>query len=288
MRPNSVEVFENELFGSLTAITDGNGGIWFIGKQVCEKLGYNITNRQTFNQALVRHCPDRRSVETSIETVDVLPKGVRRNSATISEADLYRLVMNSTLPDAVVFQDWVVREVLPSIREHDGYTANQVAMQEQRNDVDVFNQVNAIHAETSARMDALAEAVASIQSTMQELVRTTQSMIESNHQDPAEDEIPSGFMTAPTAFARLRVDLGSAMLNRSAFYRLLETTSWPTVRFNRYTSEGLLVPVVYLRPNHEVRGDTHTLDTLIRKVRREEIYVGESTRSHHLLGTYRI
>lgn len=288
MRPNSIENFESELFGSLTAITDGNGGIWFIGKQVCGKLGYNTTNRQTFNQALARHCPDRRSVETSIETVDVLPSGVRRNSATISEADLYRLVMNSTLPDAVEFQDWVVREVLPSIREHGGYAANQVAMQDQRSDVDVFNQVNAIHAETSARMDALAAAVATIQATMQELVRTTQSMIENHQQDPAEDVIPSGFMTAPSAFARLRVDLGSAMLNRSAFYRMLENTSWPTVRFNRYNSEGELVPVVYLRPNHEVRGDTHTLDTLIRKIRREEIYVGESTRTHHIIGTYRI
>ena len=161
-------------------------------------------------------------------------------------------------------------------------------MQDQRNDVDVFNQVNAIHAETSVRMDALAAAVASIQATMQELVRTTQSMIDSRQQDPAEDVIPSGFMTAPSAFARLRVDLGSAMLNRSAFYRMLENTSWPTVRFNRYNSEGELVPVVYLRPNHEVRGDTHTLDTLIRKIRREEIYVGESTRTHHIIGTYRI
>ena len=288
MRPNSIEIFENELFGSLTAITDGAGGIWFIGRQVAEKLGYNITNRSTLTRTFERHCPDQRLMETLHESYNVLPKGIRRNSVVISEADLYRLIMDSTLPTAVAFQDWVVREVLPSIREHGGYAANQVAMQDQRNDVDVFNQVNAIHAETSVRMDALAAAVASIQATMQELVRTTQSMIESRQQDPAEDVIPSGFMTAPSAFARLRVDLGSAMLNRSAFYRMLENTSWPTVRFNRYNSEGELVPVVYLRPNHEVRGDTHTLDTLIRKIRREEIYVGESTRTHHIIGTYRI
>lgn len=285
MRPNSVEIFENELFGSLTAVTDGAGGIWFVGKQVVIALGYG-DSRRNINDALTRHCPERQQM--SSVSLDVLPKGLRKNSAIICEADLYRLVMSSILPEAIQFQDWVVREVLPSIREHGGYAANQVAMQEQRNDVDVFNQVNTIHAETSVRMDALAAAVASIQATMQELVRTTQSMIESNQQDPAEDEIPAGFMTAPTAFARLRVDLGSAMLNRSAFYRMLENTSWPTVRFNRYNSEGELVPVVYLRPNHEVRGDTHTLDTLIRKIRREEIYVGESTRTHHIIGTYRI
>lgn len=285
MRPNSIENFESELFGSLTAITDGSGGIWFVGKQVVIALGYG-DSRRNINDALTRHCPERQQM--SSVSLDVLPKGLRKNSAIICEADLYRLVMASILPEAVQFQDWVVREVLPSIREHGGYATNQVAMQDQRNDVDVFNQVNAIHVETSVRMDALAAAVASIQATMQELVRTTQSMIESNQQDTAEDEVPAGFMTAPTAFARLRVDLGSTMLNRSAFYRLLESTAWPTVWFNRYTSEGELVPVVYLRPNHEVRGDVHTLDTLIRKVRREEIYVGESTRTHHLLGTYRI
>lgn len=288
MRPNSVEIFENELFGSLTAITDGAGGIWFVGREVLSKLGYNVDSRSAVSTVMTRNAPDRLPASNVLQNVGRFPSNVRSNSTMISEADLYRLVMASTLPAATQFQDWVVREVLPSIREHGGYAANQVAMQEQRNDVDVFNQVNAIHAETSVRMDALAAAVASIQATMQELVRTTQSMIESNQQDPAEDAIPAGFMTAPTAFARLRVDLGSTMLNRSAFYRLLESTAWPTVRFNRYTSEGELVPVVYLRPNHEVRGDVHTLDTLIRKVRREEIYVGESTRTHHLLGTYRI
>ena len=287
MRPNSVEIFENELFGSLTILTDSVGRFWFVGREVAEKLGYVRNNpSQNVSNALARHCPDKLQLREVTE--DRLGLELRPNTSMISEPDLYRLIMASTLPAATQFQDWVVREVLPSIREHGGYAANQVAMQEQRNDVDVFNQVNAIHAETSVRMDALAAAVASIQATMQELVRTTQSMIESNQQDPAEDEIPTGFMTAPTAFARLRVDLGSTMLNRSAFYRLLESTAWPTVRFNRYTSEGELVPVVYLRPNHEVRGDVHTLDTLIRKVRREEIYVGESTRTHHLLGTYRI
>lgn len=288
MRPISIENFENELFGSLTTISDGVGGIWFIGRQVANALGYNTQNTNTLSNTLNRHCTDKRLVGTLTETVSVLPKGLRRNSVVISETDLYRLILNSSLPTAVAFQDWVLREVLPSIREHGGYSVSQATMQEQRSDVDLFNEVSAIHDETNARMDALADAIATIQATIQELVKTTQSMVEGNQKQLAEDDIPSGFVTAPVSFARLRVSLGSNMLNRSAFYRLLEITAWPTVRFNRYTSEGLLVPVVYLRPNHEIRGDVHTLDTLIQKVRREEVYVGESTRSHPLIGTYRI
>lgn len=35
----------------------------------------------------------------------------------ISEADVYRLIMQSKMPQAVEFQDWVVQELLPSIRK---------------------------------------------------------------------------------------------------------------------------------------------------------------------------
>ena len=39
----------------------------------------------------------------------------------IPESDVYRLVMRSNLPDAERFQDWVMEEVLPSIRKHGAY-----------------------------------------------------------------------------------------------------------------------------------------------------------------------
>lgn len=39
----------------------------------------------------------------------------------IPESDVYRLVMRSNLPNAERFQDWVVEEVLPSIRRAGGY-----------------------------------------------------------------------------------------------------------------------------------------------------------------------
>ncbi len=35
----------------------------------------------------------------------------------VSESGLYKLIMRSDKPEAAAFQDWVTREVLPSIRK---------------------------------------------------------------------------------------------------------------------------------------------------------------------------
>lgn len=40
----------------------------------------------------------------------------------LSEAGLYKLIMTSDAPGAGVFQDWVTREVLPSIRKTGTYS----------------------------------------------------------------------------------------------------------------------------------------------------------------------
>lgn len=49
-----------------------------------------------------------------------MPQGAQPYNI-IPESDVYRLVMRSNLPDAERFQDWVVEEVLPSIRKAGGY-----------------------------------------------------------------------------------------------------------------------------------------------------------------------
>ena len=46
----------------------------------------------------------------------------------IGESDLYRMIMKSELPFADKFQDWVVEDILPSIREHGGYLQGQEEM----------------------------------------------------------------------------------------------------------------------------------------------------------------
>ena len=50
-----------------------------------------------------------------------------RGEYFIPESDVYRLVMRSKLEDAERFQDWVVEEVLPSIRKTGSYAINPQA-----------------------------------------------------------------------------------------------------------------------------------------------------------------
>lgn len=44
----------------------------------------------------------------------------------ITEGDVYRLIFNSKLPAAQVFEAWVVDEVLPTIRKHGMYAIDEV------------------------------------------------------------------------------------------------------------------------------------------------------------------
>lgn len=45
----------------------------------------------------------------------------------ISESGLYKLIMRSKKPEAKDFQNWVTKEVLPSIRKTGGYLLNEAA-----------------------------------------------------------------------------------------------------------------------------------------------------------------
>jgi prophage antirepressor-like protein len=110
----SKEVFSNEMFGELTVIRNEKDEIFFIGKEVAEKLGYVDTT-----QAIRKHC--KGGVETTLPTA-----GGMQTMKVIPESDVYRLVMRSKLEEAEKFQDWVVEEVLPSIRKRGMYATDNV------------------------------------------------------------------------------------------------------------------------------------------------------------------
>lgn len=108
------EVFSNEMFGELTVIKNEKDEIFFIGKEVAEKLGYVDTT-----QAIRKHC--KGGVEMTLPTA-----GGMQMTKIIPESDVYRLVMRSRLEEAEKFQDWVVEEVLPSIRKRGMYATDDV------------------------------------------------------------------------------------------------------------------------------------------------------------------
>jgi prophage antirepressor-like protein len=93
---------------------DRGGEIYFVAKDVATVLGYSNTNK-----AISDHC--KNSVRDGVTIRDSM--GRMQTASIIPERDVYRLIMRSKLPTAEKFEDWVVGEVLPSIRKTGEYNS---------------------------------------------------------------------------------------------------------------------------------------------------------------------
>lgn len=107
---NNIQLFNSPEFGQIRTITD-NDGIYFVGKDVAQALGYS--NQR---DALARHVDDEDKGVVKRDT----PGGVQ-DVTTITESGLYSLVLSSKLPSAKRFKRWVTSEVLPALRRQGGY-----------------------------------------------------------------------------------------------------------------------------------------------------------------------
>ena len=54
-------------------------------------------------------------------------KGGRQEMVYINEPNLFRLIIKCKKPEAEQFEEWVMEEVLPSIRKTGSYSASQSA-----------------------------------------------------------------------------------------------------------------------------------------------------------------
>ena len=86
-----------------------DGEPWFVAKDVATLLGYS-----NVRDAIGRHC--KGGSETRLPS-----NGGMQTVVIIPERDVYRLVMRSKLPAAERFEEWVVGEVLTSIRKTGSY-----------------------------------------------------------------------------------------------------------------------------------------------------------------------
>lgn len=107
----AMTIFEKDGFGKVRVVLK-DGVVWFMAKDVAAALGYKDTA-----YAINAHCKGVGETQTptkgGLQTIKIIP-----------ESDVYRLVMRSQLASAEKFQDWVVGEVLPSIRKTGGYCIN--------------------------------------------------------------------------------------------------------------------------------------------------------------------
>ena len=104
--------FENK---NLRVIADEHGEPLFVGKDICLALGY-----ANHNDAMKLHC---RGVVKRYPIVDAL--GRTQAARVLTEADMFRLVVNSTLPSAEAFERLVFEEILPTIRKTGAYIPPQ-------------------------------------------------------------------------------------------------------------------------------------------------------------------
>lgn len=99
----NIAVYHHEKFGDLR-VTDREGKPWFIALDMARSLEYADPD-----QAIRHNCKQAQTI--SVRDTDQV-----RHLKIINEPDTLRLVMRSRTPKAVEYQDWVVEEVLPSIR----------------------------------------------------------------------------------------------------------------------------------------------------------------------------
>ena len=91
---------------------------WFVAKDVCEILGTRTDN--------VRQIVGNKRVMSIIPySIGDNGRGHGKDILIVNEAGLYKLVLAGRKKEAVKFQDWIVEEVLPSIRKHGAYMTDR-------------------------------------------------------------------------------------------------------------------------------------------------------------------
>lgn len=109
---NKLAVFTSPDFGEVRTLVKEDGSVLFCGNDVAKALGYSRPN-----DAIHAHC--RYTVKHSTPHPQSPDKTIEM--AFIPESDVYRLAFGSKLESAEKFTDWVVEEVLPSIRKTGAY-----------------------------------------------------------------------------------------------------------------------------------------------------------------------
>ena len=104
-----ITIFNNELFGSVRTMMI-NEKWYFVGKDIAEALGYKDPS-----STISKHC--KHVEKTTIEAPCQNGNVVKTQVSLIPESDVYRLIIKSKLPEAEKFEEWVMDEVLPQLRQ---------------------------------------------------------------------------------------------------------------------------------------------------------------------------
>lgn len=113
---NELQIFNNPEFGEIRTLEE-EGKVLFCASDVAKALGYIRPN-----DAIASHC--RSTVKRRIPHPQSYEKTIEMSF--IPESDVYRLSFGSKLPTAERLTDWIVEEVIPTIRKHGAYMTPEV------------------------------------------------------------------------------------------------------------------------------------------------------------------
>lgn len=109
-----VKIFNSPMFGELRVTRNEKGELLFCLKDVCNSLGLQV------GATAKRLGGDINS--TNISSITVLDANNHgQQMYFVTEPDLYRCIFQSRKPTARKFQDWVLNDVLPSLRTTGAY-----------------------------------------------------------------------------------------------------------------------------------------------------------------------
>jgi len=146
---NTVQIFENETFGTIRTMVNEKGETYFVGKDVALALGYDQADK-----AVLRHVDEDDRMKRTV--IDQLGRG--QKTYIINESGLYSLILSSQLPSAKAFKRWVTSEVLPQIRKTGGYIPTKDAVTgEQLTAAQIMKTADAIMQRTIAEENAPAD-----------------------------------------------------------------------------------------------------------------------------------
>jgi len=104
--------------------TEINNQIWFLANDVCSILEYKNPRK-----AIADHCKSKGVTKRytpalcDVTKRDTTSKARKSQEMTyISEANLFRLIIKSKQEKAVIFEEWVMEELLPTIRKTGSYS----------------------------------------------------------------------------------------------------------------------------------------------------------------------
>ncbi len=102
---------------SIRVVTDDNGEPLFVGKDICDALGY-----ANDSDAMKRHC------KGVVKRYPLQTAGGMQEVRVLTEPDVMRLMVNSTLPAAEAFERLVFEDILPTIRKTGSYGSPAAAV----------------------------------------------------------------------------------------------------------------------------------------------------------------